>query len=170
MPYRGMMELAGSIHCGGAILGAQGSSSVIHGNDSLRQPPAPRSSVCKLRVCSNTTILPGLQTPSLGGRATGLPCVARSKEGQRILTILTRFGVDQRTQCNLKTKGWAAGQPRFGHTIKGELPPRAVLAQKWEGTACCPSVRQPQAQPHYSCQQLSWVYTTALHFGWKAWA
>lgn len=86
--------------------------------------------------------MPGLQTPSLGGRATGLPCVARAKEGQRIVTIFTRFGIDLRTQCNLKTKGCVTEQLRFEHTIEGEWPPRAVLAQKREGSASHPSPRQ----------------------------
>lgn len=170
MRSRGTVDLAGCLR---AMEPSQehSRSSVTHGNDSHPQPPAPRSKVCKLRARSSTMILPGLQTPSLGGRATGLPCAARAKEGQRILTILTRAGVDQRTRCNLKTKGWATGQLRFEHTIEGEVPPRAVLAQKWEGTARRPSGSSYRAQPHYSCQQLSWVYTTALHFfGWKAWA
>lgn len=132
----------------------------------------PHSSICKLRACSYTANLLGLQTPSLGGRATGLPCVARPKAGQSILAILTRFGVDERMQYNSKRKAWATVQLRFEHTIKGELPPKLYWLRSGRGQLTIPQIDGSyRDQPHYLCQQLSWVYTTALHsFRQKAWA
>lgn len=172
MPSRGMMDLAGCLRVIEPSWERRAAAQLFREMTHSISHLCPAAVFVNSEPCSNTTILPGWQTPSLGGRATGLPRVARAKEGQRSLTILTRLGVDQRMRCNLKTKRWATGQLRSEHTSKGELPPRAVLAQKCKGTVCHPSDGNSsfRAQPHYSCQQLGWVYTTALHcFGWKAW-
>lgn len=49
---------------------------------------------------ANTSL--GRQSHCLG--PVGLPWAARAKEGPRILITLSRFGIDPRTRCNLKTK------------------------------------------------------------------
>lgn len=140
----------------GAILRAQGSSSVIQGNDSLHQSPAPHSIVCKLRACSNTTIMP----PSPGAEPQDCLVLQGLNKVRGFWLYWQDLELTRGFCVTWRPRGAWLSSPGLSIPLRGNGLQELFWLRSGRGQLAIPHIGSSyRARPHPLCQQLSSAYT-----------